>query len=242
MLTQGRQLDVVSHNLSNFSTAGYKSDRYTATTFDTVMYRRVGNKDRSGAEDIGEQSYIRASSQIYTDFGQGIPEQTELTLDFAIYGDGFFAVEDEEGNVAYTRSGGFSLDEEGFLCLAPFGRVLDTEGEQIQLITDKVRGDEFGIIYDEGGGALARLGVYSFEDNGALERDNLGLFQAAGQEPQLNENARLYWGYVERSNVDLIQQMTQMITCERAYQSAAQISKMYDQLMGRAASDVGRLA
>ena len=69
MLTQQRNLNVVGNNLVNISTAGFKQDRYTASTFDEVMYSRVGSL-YSGGQEIGQQSYIRATSDIYTDFTQ----------------------------------------------------------------------------------------------------------------------------------------------------------------------------
>ena len=61
MLSQGRRLDVVSNNITNISTAGYKADHYTDSTFQEVMLRRAGNKDKSRSQKIGEQGYIRAS-------------------------------------------------------------------------------------------------------------------------------------------------------------------------------------
>lgn len=240
MLSQERKLNVIANNLINVSTAGYKSDQYVASTFDQVMINRLGNKDKSGAEEIGEESYILASSEIDTNYDQGIPEETNLTMDFAIDGDGFFAIQAEDGTLLYTRNGGFSLDEEGYLCLAGQGRVLDPEGEPIQLITDKVRGDESGVIYS-GNIALGQIGVFSFPDNKQLERNAQGFFLPNGQQAEWNPAARLYWGHVERSNVDLVREMSQMLTTQRALQSASQVSKMYDQLMTKAATDLGRL-
>ena len=98
MLTHQQNLNVIANNMINVSTAGYKQDRYTASTFDEVMYSRVGNKYNRG-EEIGRQSYIRAASDIYTDHTQGTLEPTGLPLDFAINGDGFFAwVVNADGN------------------------------------------------------------------------------------------------------------------------------------------------
>ncbi len=245
MLTHQQNLNVIGNNLVNISTAGYKQERYTASTFDDVMYSRV-DVNHSGGTEIGRQSYIRAASQIYTDYSQGIPEPTELTLDFAIVGDGFFAVQDPDGNIAYTRMGNFSLDEEGYLCLPGFGQVLDPQGQPIYLGTDKIRGDSQGVIYyDQGlenGGSVAigQLGVYSFEDNEALVRDDRGLF--TGEGAQQSQNFEIWNQYLERSNSDMVKQMTEMITYQRALQSAAQVTKMYDQLMTRATGDVGRFA
>ncbi len=236
MLTHQHNLNVIGNNMVNISTAGYKQDRYVASTFDDVLYSRVDVNHSSGTE-IGRQSYIRAASEIYTDYSQGIPEPTELPLDFAIVGDGFFAVQDADGNIGYTRMGNFSLDGEGYLCLPGFGQLLDPQGEPIYLGTDKIWGDKRGVIYYDGDTAIGQLGVYSFEDNQALERNDRGLF--TGENAQASENFEIWNGYLERSNSDMVKQMTEMITYQRALQSAAQISKMYDQVMSQAAKDIG---
>ena len=245
MLTHQHNLNVIGNNIVNISTAGYKQDRYVASTFDDVMYSRVDVNHSSGTE-IGRQSYIRAASEIYTDYSQGIPEPTDLPLDFAIVGEGFFAVQDGDGNVAYTRMGNFSLDEEGYLCLPGFGQVLDPQGQPIYLSTDKIWTNSQGVIYydqspEQGESvAIGQLGVYSFEDNQALERTDRGLF--TGEGAQQSTNYEIWNQYLERSNSDMVKQMTEMITYQRALQSAAQVTKIYDQIMGRAASDVGRFA
>ena len=239
MLTQQRHLNVVGNNLVNVSTAGFKESRYTATTFDDVMYARVGNKEKIYTE-IGRQSYIRANSAVYTNFDQGVPEPTNIPLDFAIIGDGFFAIQGYNGGeITYTRAGSFSLDGEGYLCYNGVGRVLDPQGRTIRLVTDKITADGKGNIYDEDENFLGQVGVYAFADNGQLVHNDNGFF--TGQGAQVMENPQLLWKYVERSNVELIRQMTDMITCQRALQSCATVTKMYDEVMGHAASDIGRM-
>ena len=239
MLTQSRNLNVVGNNIVNISTAGFKEERYTASTFDEVMYSRVGNKVKI-YQDIGGQSYIRATSGIYTNYEQGVPEPTLIPLDFAIEGDGFFAIQGDEGETFYTRAGTFSLDDEGYLCYPGLGRVLDPNGGTIRLNTDKITADEQGRIYtEEGHGYLGQVGVYAFEDNAALERDNRGMF--TGEGAQAVAAPKLYWGYVERSNVDMVRQMTELLTCQRALQSAAEVTRMYDDVMTKAANNLGQL-
>lgn len=250
MLVQQRNLNVVGNNLTNISTSGFKQDRYTSSTFDDVMFTRVGNKKKDYT-DIGRISYIRATDEIYTDYTQGVLEPTDIALDFGIQGDGFFAVQGENG-IVYTRMGTFSLDDEGYLYLNGQGRVLDTENQPIMMSpqnedgtyiyprgTDKINCDSMGRITDENGDPIGQLGVFTFEDYGTLEHDGRGMFTGDGA--QLVENPDIWWKYVERANVDLTQQMTEMITCERALQSAASIAKMYDTVMDRASTDVGRL-
>ena len=189
MLTQQRHLNVVGNNMVNISTAGFKESRYTATTFDDVMYARVGNKEKIYT-DIGRQSYIRANSAVYTNFEQGIPEPTNIPLDFAIMGDGFFAIQGfDDGEVTYTRAGSFSLDGEGYLCYNGVGRVLDPQGQTILLNTDKVTADEQGNIYDENNDFLGQVGVYAFEDNGQLVHNDNGFFTGDGA--QAMENPQL---------------------------------------------------
>lgn len=237
MLSQGRRLDVVSNNMTNVATAGYKAERYTDSTFQEYIVSRVGNKDKSNPEELGPASYILAPSQLYTDYTQGYLEPTGLTLDFSIEGDGFFAIQTTQGT-AYTRSGSFSLDNEGYLCLPDEGRVLDTSGNPIRLGTDQITADSSGAIYSGSGDLMARLGVYSFADNEQLEKNPRGLFTGTGA---VAANTSIQWKSLERSNVDLVQQMVSMMSSQRALQSAAQLSKMYDQLMGKAANDLGRL-
>lgn len=239
MLTQQRNLNVVANNLVNVSTAGFKEDRYTSSTFDDVMFSLIGNKNKREWTDIGRISYIRASDKMYTSYRQGVPEPTGIPLDFAIQGDGFFAIENNDGETVYTRTGTFSLDDEGYLYLNAQGWVLDPNGERIQLQTDKIRTDIQGRIFTEDGGYLGQVGVYEFEDVGALEHNRRGLF--TGAEGTAMENPQVLNGYVERSNVDLVQQMTEMMTSQRAFQSAAQVAKMYDTIMSRAANDIAKV-
>lgn len=238
MLTQGRNLDVISNNMTNVATAGFKADKYTASTFQEVMWSRTGNKEKTYT-DLGRQSYILAPDQIHTDYAQGSFEETGLPLDFAIDGNGYFAIETANGR-AYTLAGNFILDVEGYLALPGQGRVLDTAGEPIQLVTDKVTTDRFGGLYEEGGTFLGRIGVYSFADEAQLIKNEQGLFTSNAQ-PTLSTTAAVHSGMLERSNVDLIKQMVDMMSSQRAYQSAAQVTKMYDQLMTKATNDVGRL-
>ncbi len=270
MLTQGRHLDILSNNIANIPTSGFKGDRFTASTFQEVMWSRVGNMVKH-YEDIGEQSWITAPSQMYTDFTQGTLDQTFLPLDFAINGEGWFAIENlnpdqdlnpyddpeaednpenpeeaenpgnEERRIEYTRSGSFALDNEGYLVLPGQGYVLDINRERIRLVTDKLHDDGYGGLFTEAGGYLGRIGIFVFEDNEAqLEKNNQGLFVSEA-EPQVTTTP-LINGYLERSNVDWVKNMTEMISAQRAYQSMAELTQIYDTVMNRITQEVGRLS
>ena len=239
MLSQGRRLDVVANNMTNISTAGYKAEHYTDRTFDEVMAVRIGNKDKSVYQELPTyQAHILAPDHLYTDFSQSSFEETRLPLDFAIQGEGFFAIQTADG-VAYTRAGSFTLDNEGYLCLSELGRVLDRESNPIQLPTDKLQTDKQGNLSTENGEYLATLGVFQFEDNGELERTPYGLFTGDGA--QVNENVTILHKWVERSNVNMVKEMDKKISTHRALQRAAQMSKIYDQVITRAVNDIGRM-
>ena len=239
MLSHGRRLDVVSHNMTNISTAGYKAQRYTDSTFQEVMISRVGNKDKSRSTELGMESYILAPSQLYTDYEQGAPEETGLPLDFCIQGEGFFAI-NRDGQIGYTRSGAFTLDDEGYLVLPGQGRVLDENRQPIQLPTDNIYVDADGGIYTMANrNYLATLGVFAFQDNGALERNDHGLF--TGGQPQAGENYVIHHKWVERSNTNMVHEMVSMMSAQRALQSAAQMSKIYDQVITKDTTELGRM-
>ncbi len=239
MLTQGRNLDVISNNMANAATTGFKSDRYTFSTFQEVMWERVGNMDRKYT-DLGTQSWITAPSQLYTDYEQGSIEETGQPLDFAIEGDGFFALETANGDRVYTRNGNFSLDNDGYLWLSGYGRVLNPNGDPMRIVTDRVTSDELGNIYTEDGGYLGRVGVFRFEDNAELQKNEYGFF-VSENEGTPTTDVRVHNKWVEHSNIDLVREMTGMITAERAYQSAAEVTKIYDDVMKKSTEDVGRL-
>lgn len=242
MLSQTRRLDTVANNMTGLTTPGYKKETYTDTTFSTVLLSRMGNTDKENNTVIGEMSYILAPDELVVDYSEGLIEETGLNLDFAIEGDGFFAIETEDG-VEYTRNGNFNLDEEGYLILAGHGRVLDPNGEAIQLPTDSIQVNSLGQIFhsESQDYYYGQLGIYSFADNAALIKGESGLFLPGGQEATVNPDSRIASKSLESSNVDMIREMSTMMTAQRALQSASQILKLYDGVITKTATEVGRL-
>ena len=239
MLSQSRRLDVVATNMTNITTPGFKAETYTDTTFDEVLLSRVGNKDKSGSTPVGQGSYILAPSQLYVNYQQGSLEETGLNLDFAIQGDGFFAIQTDNGT-EYTRDGSFSLDGEGYLYLPGHGRVLGMDGQPVQLSSDQIQADGYGRIFDENGGYYGQVGVFTFPDNNQLAINDSGLFGANGQAATPAQTPVL-WRYTENSNVDMIQEMSRMMSAQRALQSASQVLKLYDGVLTKATTELGRM-
>lgn len=241
MLTQTRNLDVVGNNMSNTATYGYKADRFVDTTFEEVMLSRLGNKVKDSEELGTTTSHITVLGEVYTDHTQGALQDTGMPLDFAIEGDGYFSVQSVANGQVYTRNGAFMLDDQGYLYLAGQGRVLGSDGQPIFLGTDKIECTSDGAIYTGEGQLLSQIGVFTFQDPAQdLIKTGEGMFQANGQ-AALSNDFTIHHKWVERANIDLVQQMTEMITCQRALQSASQISKIYDQLMSRSATELARL-
>lgn len=239
MLTQRQRLNTIANNLTNITTPGFKGGTHVIGNFNDVLYSRVGNQENSGYQPIGNQSYIVATDEIVTDYTQGALEQTGIALDFAIDGEGFFALRNANGETMYTRSGSFSMDEQGYLCYSGFGRVLGSDGNELRVMTDKITGDTDGNIYATNGYHLGRIGVFTFEDTAQLEYNDQGLL--IGAEGQVNDTAVVRWGFLERSNVDMISQMTEMLSSQRAFQSAAQVTKIYDSLMSKITNEIGKV-
>ena len=240
MLSQSRRLDVVGNNMTNLSTPGYKQQQYTDTTFGEVLISRIGNSDKSRNQVIGQSSSMLAPSEMTIDYGQGALEETGSNLDFAIQGEGFFAIRTDNG-VEYTRNGSFSLDKNGYLYLPGYGRVLDEDKRPIQLDTDQIRVDSRGGIYgQEDGEYYGKVGVFTFRDNDRLTISESGLFDAGGQGAR-EADTPVIWKSLESSNVDMIREMSQMMSAQRALQSAAQVLKLYDGVLTKATSELGRM-
>lgn len=256
ILYQNRNLNVISNNMVNTSTPGYKSDRMVSTTFRDQMLVRNGNRDKTNPVQIGSVSMIRAAGSTETSYEQGTLDETGGLLDFALTKPGFFTVEDQAGNRIYTRNGSFHIDDEGYLSLSTLGRVLGEDGKPIELSTDHITVDQQGNIYEEplkglgleedGNSSedeepvlLGKIGVVDFGDYTQLVKGNNGTFTTTAQANPADGG--IQWKKLERSNMDPIDEMTSMITSQRASQSAAQVLKMYDQLIGKIVTDIGRV-
>lgn len=240
MLTQNRNLNVISNNMANATTPGFKSDRFIISDFREEMILRTGNKNKTDSTRIGTKSMITAGADTVTDYSQGGYSVTSGNLDFAIGGNGFFCIQTDNGTV-YTRNGNFSLDDEGYLCLPGIGRVLGTDGP-LRLGTDRIAADKAGNLYSEDGGVLfGRLLVVDFQDyNTQLRKENGNVFRAEGNAVPVE--VQIQWKALENSNADPIEQMTRMMAGQRALQSSAQVMKMYDQLISKMVSQLGPTA
>lgn len=245
MMTQQRNLNVIGYNMTNVSTAGHRADRLISTSFKEEIMHRTGNVDKKHDVPIGRFYMANTVDETVTYYGEkGTYDNTGLPLDFALIDNGFFTVRNEN-ELRYTRNGSFIIDEDGYLALPDYGRVLDMEGNEILLNTDDITADSNGnIFHKDTGEFFAKIGVVDFDDyHASLKKDNMGLFIAQdGVNPTGVENAQILWQHVELSNVNMADEMVKMIMSQRAIQSAAQMLKMYDVLNAKISNDIGRLS
>ena len=172
MITQNRNLNVISNNMTNVSTPGYRMDRIMQSTFREEMIYRY---DRQGKTPVGVVSWVNTADERVTDYTEGGIRETGDALDVGLIGNGFFVVDTGQGPV-YTRNGSFNLDNEGYLRLQGVGRVQGTNGP-IRLTTDKVIIDKQGNITSEDGNQFfGTLQIVDFADYGQLTKTTGSVF------------------------------------------------------------------
>ncbi|WRS26676.1 flagellar hook-basal body protein [Oscillospiraceae bacterium MB08-C2-2] len=246
LLTQQKRLNTYSDNIANVGTAGYKKDNLVTGTFGEHLMNRMNSYSTSTLHPIGPSVYGQNVADSYTDYTQGSLESTGRHLDAAISGAGFFVVNvgDEE---RLTRNGQFTLDEEGYLALQGLGRVQGESGD-IQLTSGEITISRDGTVFlppeEEGDDytEVGRLRLVLPVDYDAMRKTTDGTYISP-------EFAQLEEGYPtdilqfsrEKSNVDLGEEMTRLISSQRSLQSASQIVKMYDQLNEKTNSQIGRV-
>lgn len=243
MLTQTRDLNTISNNMVNVQTSGYKSDTMVARTFDEEMFIRTGTVSKGNPTELATCSKIVSAERTYVDYTQGTLRETDSIYDFALSGNGFFCIQTPEGE-RYTRNGSFSVDENGYLILNELGQVLSEDNQPIQITSEEFAAD--GGTFRLDGETFATLKVVDFADYDQLHKEDNGLFSTDQAQIQAMDEigggeTGILWKAVEKSNVDMVEEMTAMMSSQRALQSAAQVLKMYDQLLGKASTDIGRL-
>lgn len=215
-----RALDIAANNIANQTTTGFKAEQ---ARFSEYVSQIAGDGDQDNTVSL---VYDLDS---YTDFSAGGIQATHAPLDFAIDGDGFFAVQTDAG-IRYSRDGHFELSSFGELVDRNGAPVLDDSGSTILI------DPEAGPVLLSPDGELqqnsapvGRLGVFDFETAGSLRRTGFNQF-ASNDAPIESTSAQLRQGFVEISNVSPVKAMTEMIDILRAYESAAQIIETSSEL------------
>lgn len=219
-----RALDVTANNIANQSTPGFKAER---AAFEEFLAPTDRTNNALSAEDPFISLVIDPAS--FTDFSAGGLEPTGGDFDFAIDGDGFFAVQTSVG-VQYTRDGRFTVNGFGELTTQTGAPVLDDGGSAILLdaqagpVLSTPEGD-----LQQNGSIIARLGVFEAADRNALRKEGGNFFSAPSDLPTA-DSPRVVRGFTETSNVAPVQSVTEMIGIMRAYQQASEVASAADDL------------
>ena len=238
-MTLERQMDVVANNVANINTNGFKADR---SLFEEFL--------KSGAH---EDNFARADRRVsfvqdrgtFHDLAAGPTEQTRNPLDVSIDGGGFLVVQTPAGE-RYTRDGSLQINNQGQLVTAAGNPVLGTSGPIVFQPTDK----QINIASDgnvsviEGVGRIdsvrGKIRMVSFADAQKLVKDGYNLFSAGqGVAAQPDITSRVRQGFVEKSNVNSVHEMSRMIEITRTY---TQISALLQQQSDLHKSAIEKLA
>jgi flagellar basal-body rod protein FlgF len=252
MMAEQAKLEIVTNNLANVSTSGFKRQECLSTDFSVLM-----KNARQGASAAARDALMRASGMenrfqdgtavtALTIMEQGEQQQTGNPFDLALEGDGLFCLEAPQGTV-YTRNGQFHIDQEGYLVSAEGYKLLGEggpvlcggESEENKPIDLKV--DEEGNIF-YGRQRAGALSIARAENPVVLARMGESLFMTkdGSRLPETKEGYRVHQGFVELSNVSVITEMARMIQIHRTFETYEKMFQQYDQLRGRLIDQVSR--
>jgi flagellar basal-body rod protein FlgF len=222
-MTLERQLDVVANNIANINTTGFKADK---SMFEE--YLRTGAHEDNFVGRDRRVSFVQDRATVH-DFASGPTEQTKNPLDVAIDGNAFLVVQTPNGP-RYTRDGSMQINAQGQLVTKSGSPVLGTSGPIVFQPGDKninIAADG-NITVLEGVNRIdsvrGKLSLVSFAQAQQLLKDGSNLYSApAGATPQPSTTSKVNQGFIEKSNVNSVMEMTRMIDVTRAY---TQISAM----------------
>lgn len=231
MNAQQNRLDAISNNLANVDTTGYKKDIAVSKSFPELLLRRMQDdgvyETPFGSADIapviGKIGLGVETNEMFTVFEQGSFKDTESTTDFALQGQGFFSVQTPHGE-RYTRNGNFIVGKEGFLETKEGYPVLGENGP-IFVGEARIKMNPDGVLYsEEDMQALDKFKIVRFDNERYLKKIGSSLYEnnyvsgdaviATG-----DERPQILQGYVETSNVNVVNEMIQMIEVNRAYEA-----------------------
>ena len=243
MLGQQLQIDVTYNNISNVNTFGYRKERAEfADLFHQVLQYAGSSTSETTLSPTGIEVGLGVRpTSVQKIFSQGNFKETENNLDIAITGNGFFQIELPDGTIAYTRDGSFKLDDEGNVVnsqgylLVPNITIPD-DATQVNIGTDGtvtvVQGNETEV------NELGQIETVNFINPAGLHAlgDNLYLNTNASGDPivgtpGLNGFGQLRQGFVETSNVKLVEEMTDLIVGQRAYEANSKSIQTADSML-----------
>ena len=242
---QQTQLDVISNNLANVSTNGFKRGR---AVFEDLLYQTL----RQPGAQSSQQTQIPSGLQLGTGvrpvstariFTQGNIQKTDNSLDVAVQGNGFFQVLLPDGTTGYTRDGSFQKDNQGQIVTADGYPVQPNITIPANALTVSIGTDGTVSITQSGTAATTQIGsiqLATFINPGGLQSIGQNLFletAASGtptpNTPGTNGDGIVNQGYVETSNVNVAEELVTMIQTQRAYELNSKVVSTSDAMLGR---------
>lgn len=242
---QQTQLDVISNNLANVSTNGYKRSR---AVFEDLLYQTLRQPGALSSQQtqipaglqIGTGVRPIASARIHT---QGNLQQTGNSLDIAINGQGFFQVLMPDGTTGYTRDGSFHVDQQGQLVTSNGFTVQPAITIPANAASITVAQDGTVSITQSGSTATTQVGALqlaNFINPAGLQAQGQNIYQetaasgtASSGAPGANGLGTVSQGYVETSNVNVVEELVSMIQTQRAYEINSKSIQSADQMLQR---------
>ncbi|MGE5628543.1 MAG: flagellar hook-basal body complex protein [Solirubrobacterales bacterium] len=244
MITQQAREEVITNNLANANTTGFKNDDLSIKKFEDVLIqnydKQVGGKNVRNV--IGSLSNGSKIGDVNTDFSQGNIESTENNTDFALEGKGFFEVQRSNGNTNntfYTRDGHFHIDKIGNLVTNSGDKVLgnDALGNQttINVGNGQIQCDDSGNISIDGV-MKYKFKLSDFNDYNTLKKVGDNLYE--GNSP-IDSKASVKQNAIEKSNVNVINEMVNMMTTMRSFETNQKIVQSLDETLNKVVNEVG---
>lgn len=247
MLNEQNRMDIMTNNLANADTIGFKKEGATSQAFDEVLAYKIKDTSEAGnlPKKLGNMSLGVKIGENYVDYSEGGIKETGNVLDLAISGNGFFTVEYTnkvgETSTMYTRDGNFTMNAQGYLVTQDGDYVLGARGRHIRLTTtEDISIDRDGNIY-QAGENVGTLQITDFEDYNYLERYGENYFQAVEGAEEIDSEADIHSGYLEMSNISVVTEMVNMITIQRQYEANQKLITTYDSTLENAVNQTGRV-
>ena len=239
ILTNERTLNVLTNNMANAKTPGFRASRVVTTTFDHELLTRIEGYNTGR---IGVGSPMRRVEDVLVDYSPSSLEETGSPYDMALDGLGYFNIQDADGNQYLTRNGAFELDAENRLALTAGGLVMAEEGI-IELPTSDFIVDTDGTIYDATGEVVDRLLLTIPPEGTQIEEQRNGMYTVADMEANLPVDASTHviQGALERNNIDLNREYAMVMEAQRAFQSCSSALQIIDRIDQKAAQQIAAL-
>jgi len=246
MINEQNRMDVLTNNLANSDTNGFKKEGATSQAFDSLLALKI--KDRSEnpnlANPIGIANLGVKVGENYTDFSQGAFKVTDRSYDVALSGEGFFNIEYTnkagETSTMYTRDGAFVINTQGYLVNKDGDYVLGQNGRIRLDPTQEMVIDKQGNI-SQNGARVAQIKLTDFEDYNYIEHFGENYYRPVEGATEKAATATTNQGYIETSNVQVVQEMVEMISVSRQYESNQRLITTIDGTLEIVSNQLGKV-